>query len=97
MEHVGQHYALMLLAMTFDVSVFFAVISGLALGALLFGHWHSQPSPASRLAHRFCRRAQTSDPEGMATELNKVVHLDASKVEPEHGKLPESGSSPCGH
>ena len=43
-------YSLMLLAMTFDVSIFFAVIGGLALGALFFSHWSTTPSHASELA-----------------------------------------------
>jgi copper chaperone CopZ len=35
-------YGLMLLAMTFDVYIFFSVIIGFALGTLLFSHW-SEP------------------------------------------------------
>ena len=32
-------YALMLVAMTFNVGLYAAVVGGFALGTLLFGHW----------------------------------------------------------
>lgn len=37
-------YALMLVAMTYNVGLFFAVIVGLALGTLGFGHWGRAPA-----------------------------------------------------
>ena len=37
-------YAIMLLAMTFDVYIFFSIMVGFALGTLIAGHWNDQPS-----------------------------------------------------
>jgi hypothetical protein len=37
----GLAYLLMLAAMSFHVAIFFAVITGLAVGAMLFGRWRS--------------------------------------------------------
>ena len=63
------HFALMLLAMTFDISVFFAVVGGYAFGALLFGHLN-QPSSVSSLAYRLtCAGAKNSGNEGIEVAL----------------------------
>lgn len=36
-------YAIMLLAMTFDVYIFFSIMVGFALGTLIAGHWNDEP------------------------------------------------------
>jgi len=40
-------YAIMLLAMTFDVYIFFSIMVGFALGTLVAGHWNDEPGMAS--------------------------------------------------
>ena len=45
------HYSLMLLAMTFDVYIFFSIMVGFALGTLIAGHWNDEPGMAKYEAH----------------------------------------------
>ena len=44
-------YAIMLLAMTFDVYIFFSIMVGFALGTLIAGHWNDEPGMAKYEAH----------------------------------------------
>ena len=44
-------YAIMLLAMTFDVYIFFSIMAGFALGTLIAGHWNDEPGMAKYEAH----------------------------------------------
>ena len=44
-------YAIMLLAMTFDVYIFFSIMVGFALGTLIAGHWNDEPAMAKYEAH----------------------------------------------
>ena len=67
-------YAIMLLAMTFDIAIFFAVVGGLALGSLLFGHMGRGASWTSNLVYRMCHRRRAElGPEAIETELKSVA------------------------
>ena len=46
-------YLLMLVAMTFNVGLFFAIVIGLGTGTLIFGHWGRSCSTPHELANPF--------------------------------------------
>lgn len=50
----GMAYLLMLAAMSFNVSIFFAVISGVAVGSMLFGRWRWSSSVNEGYSHCGC-------------------------------------------
>ena len=79
------HFALMLLAMTFDTGVFFAVVGGLALGSLLFGHFGQRPSWASNCVWRLCegRCDGGADVDAMETELTDEPDAGSASAKPE--------------
>ena len=93
------HYSLMLLAMTFDIAIFFSVIGGLSLGHLLFGHLAS-PSFVSALIHRgwsACARrvggggsgAKHGDAEGAGVVL-AAADAAAKRASSERGAAEEA-------
>lgn len=50
----GLAYLLMLAAMSFNVAIFFAVITGVAVGSMLFGRWRWNTGTAEGYSHCGC-------------------------------------------
>ena len=69
--------ALMLVAMTFNVGIFFCLILGYALGALLFGH---ATAPSTTVAMVTERRGEAS-----SAPTNGTIHLAVSSLSASEG------------
>lgn len=94
---LGSPRRLMLLAMTFNVYVFFAIMLGFALGALLTGHWndpkgaHQSPSPTEVITLHVTGMACDACAGQLERALCEVKGVSGATVDFQNGSATVTG------